>query len=247
MTWFEHRKGRLTASQFGAICRTSGDKPAKSLVKQLLQRDSTAKSAALSWGVENESKARLKYEKVMKTSHTSFKVESTGLHVNPDYPHLGGSPDGLTSCTCCGDGILEIKCPYNLHNSVPTGAPYSRSSMDGEYKLSTAHEYYYQVQGQLGIANRYFRDFVCWTPQKIYVERIVYNPKFFAGMELKLQRFFVVVVVSVILQCVLLGDDKENIPLQHPSELNGVFCYCRKGECLFIQSPNSYLSHTCTL
>ena len=70
MTWLEHRKGRLTASRFGAICRTSGDKPAKSLVKQLLQRDSTAKSAALSRGVENESKARLKYEKVMKTSHT---------------------------------------------------------------------------------------------------------------------------------------------------------------------------------
>ena len=30
-TWFEQRKGRLTASHFGAICHTSCDKPSKSL------------------------------------------------------------------------------------------------------------------------------------------------------------------------------------------------------------------------
>ena len=222
--WFEHRKGRLTASRFGAICRTSVDKPAKSLVVQLLQRKSTAKCAALTWGIEKESKARLEYEGVMKISHTSFKVESTGLHVNPKYPHLGASPDGLTSCTCCGDGILEIKCPYSLRDSIPTNAPYLTSSMDGEYTLSTTHEYYYQVQGQLGITGRPFCDFVCWTPQDIHVERILYDPDFFIEMELKLQNFF----VSVILPRVLCGEDKENV--QHPSELTGAFCYCRKGE-----------------
>ena len=183
MVWFEHRKGRLTASRFGAICHTSVDKPAKSLVVQLLQRKLTAKGAALTWGIEKESKARLEYEGVMKISHTSFKVESTGLHVNPKYPHLGASPDGLTSCTCCGDGILEIKCPYSLRDSIPTNAPCLTSSMDGEYKLSTTHEYYYQVHGQLGITGRPFCDFVCWTPQDIHVERILYDPDFFVEME----------------------------------------------------------------
>ena len=59
MVWFEHRKGRLTASRVGAICRTLVDKPVKSFVVQLLQRKSTAKCAALTWAIEKESKARL--------------------------------------------------------------------------------------------------------------------------------------------------------------------------------------------
>ena len=58
-----------------------------------------------------ESKAQMEYEEAMKMTHTTFKVEATGLHIKPEYPHLGASPDGLTSCSCCGDGILEIKCP----------------------------------------------------------------------------------------------------------------------------------------
>ena len=28
-------------------------------------------------------------------------------------PHLGASPDGFLQCECCGNGVLEIKCPYN--------------------------------------------------------------------------------------------------------------------------------------
>ena len=55
--WFEHRKGRLTASRFGAICCTFLDKPSQSLVTQLLQQSQSSKCAALSWGTENESEA----------------------------------------------------------------------------------------------------------------------------------------------------------------------------------------------
>ena len=42
---------------------------------------------------------------------TSICVELTGLHINPSSPHLVASPDGIVSCFCCGDGLLEIKCP----------------------------------------------------------------------------------------------------------------------------------------
>ena len=27
-------------------------------------------------------------------------------------PRLGASPDGVVQCECCGNGVLEIKCPY---------------------------------------------------------------------------------------------------------------------------------------
>lgn len=36
LLWFEHRRGRLTASKFGAICRTS-EVLLKSLVREVLQ------------------------------------------------------------------------------------------------------------------------------------------------------------------------------------------------------------------
>lgn len=109
--WFEHRKGCLTASQFGPISRTSLCKPSRSLVSQILQHSPPAMSPAIRWGRDNEGKARSEYKKYAKERHSSFEVEITGLHVNPKYPHLGGSPDGLVSCSCCGEGLLEIKCP----------------------------------------------------------------------------------------------------------------------------------------
>ena len=30
--------------------------------------------------------------------HAEFEVEATGLHINPKYPYLGTSPDGLVMC-----------------------------------------------------------------------------------------------------------------------------------------------------
>ena len=223
-TWFEHRKGRLTASRFGAICHTSINKPSKSLVEQVLQQGRLPKSAALTWGIEKESIARREYEKLMKPSHSSFTVETTGLHICPNYPYLGASPDGLISCTCCGRGILEIKCPYSMRNSIPTSVPYLRTSESGKYSLAVTHNYYYQVQGQLGIVGQQFCDFVCWTPNGLYVERIKFNPDFFQEMEQKLRKIF----ISVIFPRVLCGN--KDLELSHPSEKTGIYCYCRQGE-----------------
>ena len=75
-------------------------------------------------------------------------------------PHLGASPDGLLTCTCCGDGLLEIKCPYSLRHTTLNSAGkdfYLQHTPDG-LKLSTSHAYYYQVQGQLEICDRLYCD-----------------------------------------------------------------------------------------
>ena len=63
---------------------------------------------------------------------------------------VGASPDGLVSCTCCGNGILEIKCPYSVRNSLPTDVSYITKTNVG-YNLSKKHDYFYQVQGQMGV------------------------------------------------------------------------------------------------
>ena len=68
---------------------------------------------------------------MMSMTHAEFEVEATGLHVNPKYPYLGASPDGLVTCACCGNGLLEVKCPYSVRNSPPTCAAYLHTSENG--------------------------------------------------------------------------------------------------------------------
>ena len=46
----------------------------------------------------------------MASTHTNFECHTSGLVVNPSYPHLGARPDDVTLCACGGEGIVEIKC-----------------------------------------------------------------------------------------------------------------------------------------
>ena len=121
LLWFEHRKGRITASQFGAICRTSIQSPSQSLLNRILQITPMVNAAALDWGISKEVQQSQHTSMLFKqTTPHAFVVKSTGLRLNPDYPHLGASPNGLVSCFCCGYGLLETKCPYSKRHLDPT-------------------------------------------------------------------------------------------------------------------------------
>ena len=84
---------------------------------------------------------------------------ATGLHVNPCYPHLGATSDGMIECDFCGEGVLEVKCPFkhrdkHTHDAVVDSKFCLRKSDDGTVHLCCNHEYYYQVQGQLAICEK---------------------------------------------------------------------------------------------
>ena len=64
-------------------------------------------------------RARQDYITSLVKGHSSFNVKLAGLYVDPQMPHLGATPDGLVSCLCCGDGLLEIKCPYSIRDCDP--------------------------------------------------------------------------------------------------------------------------------
>ena len=48
--------------------------------------------------------------------------QEPGLFLSQAYTYLGDSPDGVIRCNCCGEGILEIKCPWT-----------SREKLNSEY------------------------------------------------------------------------------------------------------------------
>jgi len=112
--WFSVRAGRVTASVFRAATKTNISRPSESLIKRICYPESYIfMTKATKYGCEHEDKARKAYTCRHKDSHADFDVTDAGLFLNSKYPYLGASPDGKVSCVCCGEGILEVKCPYN--------------------------------------------------------------------------------------------------------------------------------------
>ena len=69
-------------------------------------------------GNENENHARHKYCEYMSKSHVNHSVDLSGVILNPDFPYLGASPDGIVNCLCCGVGCLEIKCSSRYRDNL---------------------------------------------------------------------------------------------------------------------------------
>ena len=68
----------------------------------------TKKSKSLEWDTSKEKIVRKRYVRKNKSSH--IQCQEPGLFISQAY--LGASLDGVISCNCCGEGILERKCPW---------------------------------------------------------------------------------------------------------------------------------------
>ena len=103
------------------------------------------------------------------------------------YPFLGASPDGAVhdpSNVQQPFGFLKVKCPYSFSNKSVQEACSSSSffcEMDdstGQIKLKESHQYYAQVQGQMGVGGRPWCDFVVYTKKDISVQRITFDENY---------------------------------------------------------------------
>lgn len=111
--WHRYRAGRITASRFKAACSTNAANPSVSLIKTICYSECASfTSASSTWGCIHEKQARSDYFDQVKDLHINMYINDSGLIINPVYPHLGASPDGIISCDCCGSGCVEVKCPY---------------------------------------------------------------------------------------------------------------------------------------
>lgn len=119
----------------------------------------------------------------MAARHEQFSIANSGLVLNPQWPHLGASPDGIISCVCCGRGVLEIKCPYCHRNSkvedVATDlhSCLKESDTDHSPHFDRDHAYYFYVQTQIFACQVEYADFsVCTFPSgsapQIHIECI---------------------------------------------------------------------------
>jgi len=179
--------------QFWSCLQKKDNTPPESIVKTVLRYNDFS-SKATQWGRKHEPAARRKYTLSLGKTHDNFKVSECGLLVCENMPYLGASPDGLVECSCCGMGVLEVKCPFKYRYQSPVMAAkdtdFYLNELGHELQLKKNHNYYFQVQGQLAISGRKFCEFVVWTLQGYSVERICFDPQLWQDMSQTLQSFY---------------------------------------------------------
>lgn len=164
------------------------------------------KTKATLYGLEHENIARQEYISRMKTLHKNLTVALTGLIVSTQESILAATPDGLIHCDCCGDGCLEIKCPYTMLDksvNIKQFAALKNSCLisknNNEYGLDKKHAYYFQVQLQMYVTETNYTDFMVWSKKDILIERIYFDKIFVESNICKAKKLHSNVIVPELL------------------------------------------------
>ncbi|XP_037505679.1 uncharacterized protein LOC119382008 [Rhipicephalus sanguineus] len=229
--WFLHRAGRVTASVMKNVCCTSVLKPSISLLKGICYPEKrSVKTPAVTWGLTHEQDAFKAFQDSQQDKHQGFRCVKAGLHLSADYPFVGATPDALVCCSCCGKGVVEFKCPYLLRNAeelTELSAPNScLCTVNGVMQLRRQHAYYFQIQTQMAVCQVDFCYFVVWTPNVLFVEKILKDDEFCTSMMATAKEFFVKAILPELLSHYFTRQLK--YPDQTASE--DAYCFCRGPE-----------------
>lgn len=158
--------GLITAFNLNTARKTNTAKPAKSLVKFICYPEAHKFStAATRWGCKHEGRARKAYQTEINQFHKSLTISDSSLNIDPRWPYLGASADGIVDCRCCGIGVSGIKCPY-MHKDSTIAEAAGRNNFSlkkdefGKVHLDKSRAYYHQAQSQIFICGVEYCDFV---------------------------------------------------------------------------------------
>ena len=247
--WFQHRAGRVTSSRMKAVCHTNPANPAQSLVKSICYPlELRFSSKETDWGQNHEKIARDLYFKKLQSVHEDLVIADSGLVINPQWPFIAASPDGVVNCKCCEKIIIEIKCPYTHRNDSIEVAVFNDKNFclevhEDTLRLNRNHAYYYQVQTQMFVCNVNYCDFcVCTFPVNsedcgLFLERIPRDDNLWNTIVTKSKQFFVTCLLPEILGNWYTCDTTTAASSQSSEADCGVaagdeelYCYCRSPE-----------------
>jgi len=189
--WIRERRERLTASNFGRVAKLRTSTSCQNTVISILYPDKMDNTEAIKYWRESEVKALSDLNLFL--SHDSLSVEVCGLFVDLQRGYLAASPDGVVG----RDALVEVKCPLNCRGAQMEDLARQDHNFCLEYdvvedklRLKRNHNYFYQIQGQLHIANRAKCYFMVWSPTQHHLEIIDYDPAFWEDMEDILEHFY---------------------------------------------------------
>ncbi|XP_063963770.1 uncharacterized protein LOC129270480 [Lytechinus pictus] len=230
LIWHDQRAGRITGSTAHQALRTSLVNPAPSLIKKIcIPHPEPINAPALIWGREHELRAIQTYTTLFEEDHFDDMVTRAGFIIFKDHPFLGASPDGKVSCTCCGKGIVEVKCPYRHRMQTVQEALADKDfCLDAELTLKKSHSYYTQIQLQIAACNVEYCDFVVWTPRSIHVDRVAKDNDFIDAMVQRLTTLWKTAILPELLTRRLEKDTTPPPPV--PSSEDKLYCVCRSAD-----------------
>ncbi|XP_078655658.1 uncharacterized protein LOC144902231 [Branchiostoma floridae x Branchiostoma belcheri] len=200
--WATFRSGMITASILKSVVTRNNtlhdetstlSKDPQPMIKTVMgytQLDPN--NPNLKYGRLLEPVARDKYTALQEKRHKNLKVAECGLFVHPQKVFLGATPDGLVECDCCGEGLLEVKCPRTAATEQPAddNTKFLHLSEDGIIQLNKNHAYYFQVQAQMGVTGRRWCDFYVYSKVGYHLERIHFKEDVWMGAVVAAEQFF---------------------------------------------------------
>ena len=144
------------------------------------------------------------------------------------------------SCDCCGDGLLEIKCPYcvrelTLPELAASNVKTCLAEEDGAFSLKKDHDYMYQVQTQLHVCDVDYVDFVVWTKNDTFIERIEGEPDIWNEILQNSKEFFYKAVLPELIAKFYSKSLSETSIQASGNQISDssqvpVYCYCKQPE-----------------
>ena len=134
---------------------------------------------SLLYGREMEVAAKQKYLQWFEKNHMGTSFREYGLFIDDTKQYLGASPDLIVECSCCGGGVLQIKCPYSIVDENPT--PENLSDLiysNGQVMLKKKHHYFAQIQVQMAITKRKWCHFLVYTQEGMHLETIHFDAEY---------------------------------------------------------------------
>ena len=164
----------------------------------------------------------------MNDEHQDFCVIESGLIIHKDYPFIAASPDGVVNCLCCGNGYVEVKCPYkykdlNISDIVADSKSYLKRNNNGAICLMETHSYMYQIQTQLLVTEYSYCDFFVYTNKDFIRIRILPNTLIMDEIREKAQHFFIKAILPELLGKYFTNLEKNECN----SSSQETWCYCQ--------------------
>ena len=141
---------------------TKVESSSKTFFNQFMQYGSFFDVPAARYGKDMEPIARECFTEHISKHHEHVLVKETGLHVHLNYPYIGASPDGIVYCSCHGESLLEIKCPFKYRENLK-GWESDKGFPISAIEIKKSHRYYYQMQHQMFVTNKKLIFFYTWS------------------------------------------------------------------------------------
>ena len=203
--WFEVRKHTISASKAHVIkTRIASIEKAKAenkildmgnIFKTISGRGPILDLPALKYGRVMEAEAVSEFLGTFKETHQKVSAFDCGIFICKDRPFIGGSPDQILECKCCGKFCLEIKCPFSIRDKSPidaeNGLKYLELNDANQLSLKRNHAYYTQCQIQMAVTGIPKSYFVVWTAHGLFTEMITFDKDLWGTMKHKLTDFYI--------------------------------------------------------